>query len=181
AEKPRYLSLLTQAQEVATRQWSEAVKGQRPTASVLESGRPPWQPKGYLISVNTKTGSVKKLVDGPVWHMRLSPDASRVALARSLGRWPVSYAGTLGLRNRSEIVLVNLDSNATARVLGRLDDIQGPYFRWRPDGRGLIAVAKKPYQPAEVEPEDELFLIPSTDGAMQSLTENRLLPHAVLV
>jgi dipeptidyl aminopeptidase/acylaminoacyl peptidase len=83
--------------------------------------------------------------------MRLSPDASQVALARSLGRWPVSYAGALGLRIRSEIAVVTLKAHPTVSVLGRLDDIRAPYFRWRPDGRALIAIAKKAYQPAEVE------------------------------
>lgn len=180
-EKPRYLSLLTQAQEVAVRQWPEAVKGQRSTASVLESGRDPWQPKGYLLRVNTKDGSVQKLSAGPVQYMRLSTDASQVALARSLGRWPVSYAGALGLRIRSEIAVVSLKAQPTVIVVGRLDDIRAPYFRWRPDGRALIAIAKKPYQPAEVEPEDELFLIPSTAGTIRSLSQDRFLPSEVSV
>lgn len=180
-ERPRYLSLLVQAQEVAARQWPEAVKGQRPTASVLESGQEPWRPRGYLLRVNTKDGSVQKLADGPVQYMRLSPDARQVALARSLGRWPVSYAGALALRNRAEIVAVALDARASARVLGRLDDVRGQYFRWRPDGRTLTAIAKKAYQPAEVEPEDELFLISSQGGEMRSLSQNRFLPHAVVV
>jgi dipeptidyl aminopeptidase/acylaminoacyl peptidase len=179
-EKPRYLSLLVQAQEVATRQWPEAVKGQRSTASVLESGREPWRPRGYLLLVNTRGGSVQKLADGPVQYMRLSPDASRVALARSLGRWPVSYAGALSLRNRAEIAVATLGARPTVRVLGRLDDIRGQYFRWRPDGRTLTAIAKKAYQPAEVEPEDELFLISSPSGVIRSLSENRFLPHAVV-
>ena len=179
-EKPRYLSLLVQAQEVATRQWPEAVKGRRSTASVLESGREPWRPRGYLLLVNTRDGSVQKLADGSVQYMRLSPDASRVALARSLGRWPVSYAGALSLRNRAEIAVATLDARHTVRVLGRLDDIRGQYFRWRPDGRTLTAIARKAYQPAEVEPEDELFLISSPSGAIRSLSENRFLPHAVV-
>jgi dipeptidyl aminopeptidase/acylaminoacyl peptidase len=180
-EKPRYLSLLTQAQEVAARQWPEAVKGKRSTASVLESGQERWQPQGHLLRVNTKDGSVQKLSDGQVQYMRLSPDASQVAVARSLGRWPVSYAGALSLRIRSEIAVVTLEAHPTVSVLGRLDDIRAPYFRWRPDGRALIAIAKKAYQPAEVEPEDELFLIPSPTGAIQSLSQNRFLPHEVVV
>jgi dipeptidyl aminopeptidase/acylaminoacyl peptidase len=179
-EKPRYLSLMVQAQEVATREWPEAVKGKRSTASVLESGREPWQPKGYLLRVNAKDGSVQKLADGSVQYLRLSPDGRQVALARSLGRWPVSYAGALGLRIRSEIAVVTLEAHPTVSVLGRLDDIRAPYFRWRPDGRALIAIAKKAYQPAEVQPEDELFLIPSPSGEMRSLTSNRFLPHEVV-
>ena len=179
-EKPRYLSLLTQSQEVATREWPEAVKGKRSTASVLESGREPWQPKGHLLRVNTKNGSAQKLADGPVQYLRLSPDAGKVALARSLGRWPVSYSGALGLRIRSEIAVISLKADPTVSVLGRLDDIRAPYFRWRPDGHALIVIAKKAYKPAEAEPEDELFLIPSA-GAMQSLSENRFLPHEVVV
>jgi len=178
-EKPRYLSLMTQAQEVATRQWPEAVKGKRSTASVLNSGGEPWQPQGYLLRINIKDGSVQKLSDGPVQYMRLSPDASQVALARSLGRWPVSYAGSLGLRIRSEIAVVNLAAHPKVTVLGRLDDIQAASFRWRPDGRALIAIAKQAYQPAEVEPEDELFLVPST-GAIRSLSERRFLPQEVV-
>jgi len=180
-EKPRYLSLLTQAQEVAARQWPEAVKGKHSTASVLESGREPWQPKGYLLRVSTKDGWVQKLADGPVQYMRLSPDASKVAVARSLGRWPVTYAGALALRIRSEIAIVTLEAHPTVNVLGRFDDIRGQYLRWRPDGHALLAIAKKGYQPADVEPEDELFLLSTAPGETRSLSQNRFLPQEVVV
>lgn len=141
-ERPLGMMIELQTPTIATREWPKVVKGDQPTADVLESGIPVdlnKRAQDDLLLIDIESGSAKVVAHGTTRSWQLSPDKQTVVFTRQTTvylpkaeeRLPFDFNGL------STLQLARLDGKPVniSEPLGH--DILVDSVRWSPDGQEL--------------------------------------------
>lgn len=125
--------------------WEATAAGQRPSVRVVGSGprlaKTAPTPKGGLVIVDTKTGTVRRLAEGAFYDLEISPDGGQVAAMQRLepiqapADQPLFVAGDFQRRN---LVIADLASGAVKAPCPTCH-LSTHLIAWSADSRELLA------------------------------------------
>jgi dipeptidyl aminopeptidase/acylaminoacyl peptidase len=129
--------------------WERSFRGLEPSVSVLRSTRDGVRAigleAGSLVRVNTRTSRVVAIAGGRFVELYLSPDRRYLAALRQTHtiQPQVDHLPNAHTRLRSELVLINLDTNIGMPVACAGCNVLSRTVAWAADGRTLTFLANE--------------------------------------
>ncbi|HEY6351200.1 MAG TPA: prolyl oligopeptidase family serine peptidase [Candidatus Angelobacter sp.] len=144
--RPEQLTRDLRTPEIAEREWAEAWKGERPTASVLESGVPfsiDRLPQSQLLLADVLTGNAQVIATAPSFStLRVSPDGQLAAFLKQVDVvQPDANHSLKDFHNQVyELDVASLQGSPNVRTLkGLRQPFENSVF-WSPDSSELAVI-----------------------------------------
>lgn len=147
--QPLYYRLGWEVQARTSDAWAQALEGRESTALQVWSGRNrdrrPQRTPGVLAVLDVETGAVRRLAEGEMFDLEVSPDGTRAAVLENGGEVQTD-GGRLAIGDptrRRRLRLVDLDDGRIVEALSDLD-LMSHLLTWSPDGSELLVFARSP-------------------------------------
>lgn len=147
--QPLYYRLGWEVQARTSDAWVRALEGRQSTALQIWSGRDrdrrPQRAPGFLAVLDVGTGVVRRLAEGEMFDLEVSPDGTRAAVLANGGEVQTD-GGPLAIGDptrRRRLRLVDLDDGRIVEALPDLD-LMSHLLTWSPDGSELLVFARSP-------------------------------------
>lgn len=147
--QPLYYRLGWETQARTSAAWSQALEGRESTALQVWSGRDrdrrPQRAPGVLAVLNVETGAVRRLAEGEMFDLEISPDGTRAAVLEN-GDELQADGAPLAIGDptrRRRLLLVDLNRGGVVSALPDAD-VMSHLLTWSPDSAELLVFARSP-------------------------------------
>lgn len=146
---PHILGYSREATRALPTLWARALKGDKPSATVIGAGR--WasihqqRPASKLMLVDLRTNQIRGLVTGDIDDIALSADHQQVAILTTVGdvEPDPSHAVTpVTPSHHHRLVLYSLTTRATREPCPRCD-VEPDLLAWSPEGADLLIAVRR--------------------------------------
>ena len=183
-EKPRAIFHRNQAADIAVRQWLKAWKGEKPTASTLESGVPSplsTRPQGKLLMIDAISRETKEIATGTFRSLTLSPDRTYIAALKQTSVFQPDNSLSLDARPLARLARMGYQlivADAHGNVLPAVTDIDNVYtLSWSSDGKELAVMGE---QPGVHSPNTTVFVYSPENHKVRRVAAETLDPSALV-
>lgn len=166
-DQPLGMAIELQTPQIASREWPKVIRGEQPTANVLESGvpvDPGKRSQDDLLLIDVETGHARQVTHATARSWQLSPDRRTIAYTKEVSAHTPKPNEPLALEigGVSTLAVARIDGSNIQLPANLSQDVLVDSVRWSEDGQELAFLG---YGPDRSQP-PKLFRLRLADSRL---------------